>query len=91
LGEDPAPIRGRGSPRVVPIVPLVDLVEDLVNEEQDEVPAAEPALTNFMTSPGFHDVMGRMLRFMDSMSQACLFLADPATSQAGGGAQTPTA
>jgi len=32
-----------------------------------------------------------MLRFMDNMTQASLFLADPATSQAGGGAQTPTA
>ncbi|XP_070057684.1 uncharacterized protein [Nicotiana tomentosiformis] len=35
--------------------------------------------------------MGRMMRFMDTMTQAGLFLADPATSQAGRGAQTPTA
>ncbi|XP_070025153.1 uncharacterized protein [Nicotiana sylvestris] len=35
--------------------------------------------------------MGRMLRFMDSMTQAGLFPADPTISQAGGGAQTPTA
>ncbi|XP_070049059.1 uncharacterized protein [Nicotiana tomentosiformis] len=35
--------------------------------------------------------MGRMLWFMDSMTQAGLFPADPATSQAGGRAQTPTA
>ncbi|XP_070010177.1 uncharacterized protein [Nicotiana sylvestris] len=35
--------------------------------------------------------MGRMLRFMDSMTQAGLFQTDPATSQVGGGAKTPTA
>nr|XP_016490001.1 PREDICTED: uncharacterized protein LOC107809822 [Nicotiana tabacum] len=35
--------------------------------------------------------MGRMLQFMDTMTQASLVLADPATSQAGGGAHTPTA
>nr|XP_018626664.1 zinc finger BED domain-containing protein RICESLEEPER 2-like [Nicotiana tomentosiformis] len=35
-------------------------------------------------------VMGRMLRFMDSMMQGGLFPADPAISQAEGGAQNPT-
>ncbi|XP_019258319.1 PREDICTED: pectinesterase 3-like [Nicotiana attenuata] len=30
---------------------------------------------------GFQEVMGRMLRFMDTMIQAGLFLSDPATSQ----------
>jgi len=66
-GEDPPPIRGRGSPRVVPVVPPVDPVEDPVTEEEDEAPTAEPGLTNFMTSSGFHEVMGRMLLIMDSM------------------------
>ncbi|XP_070042513.1 uncharacterized protein [Nicotiana tomentosiformis] len=34
--------------------------------------------------------MGCMMQFMDTMTQAGLFPADPATSQVGGGAQTPT-
>nr|XP_016492151.1 PREDICTED: cystinosin homolog [Nicotiana tabacum] len=35
--------------------------------------------------------MGRMLRFMETMTQVGLFLAYPATSQEGGGVETPTA
>ncbi|XP_070050701.1 uncharacterized protein [Nicotiana tomentosiformis] len=35
--------------------------------------------------------MGRKLRFIDTMTQVGLFPADSATSQVGGGAQTPTA
>ncbi|XP_070003448.1 uncharacterized protein [Nicotiana sylvestris] len=44
-----------------------------------------------MTALGFQEVMGRMLWFMDTVTQAGLFPADPATSEAGGRAQTPTA
>ncbi|XP_070057168.1 uncharacterized protein [Nicotiana tomentosiformis] len=58
-GRAQAPVRGRGHPRVAPIVPPVDLVEDPVIEEQDETPATEPALVDFMTVPGFLEVMGR--------------------------------
>ncbi|XP_070018179.1 uncharacterized protein [Nicotiana sylvestris] len=43
-----------------------------------------------MTALGFQEVMGRMLRFMDTMTWDDLFPADPATSQAGGGTQTLT-
>ncbi|XP_070048996.1 uncharacterized protein [Nicotiana tomentosiformis] len=60
-------------------------------EDQGEVPVPEPAPVDFMTAPGFQEVMGRMLLFMDTMAQASLFPVDPATSQAIGGAQTPTA
>lgn len=55
------------------------------------MPTAEPALVDFMTSPGFQEVMGRMLRFMDSMTQAGLFPVDSTTYQAGGVGQNPTA
>ena len=55
------------------------------------MPVAEPCPAYFMIASGFQEVMGCMLWFMDSMTQAVLFAADPATSQAGGGAQTPTA
>nr|XP_016487375.1 PREDICTED: uncharacterized protein LOC107807480 [Nicotiana tabacum] len=83
--------RGRGSPRAVPVAPPVDLAGDTIIEEQGEVLAAEPTSADFMIAPGFQEVMGRMLRFMDTMTQAGLFPADPTTSQAGEGAQTPTA
>ncbi|XP_070039766.1 uncharacterized protein [Nicotiana tomentosiformis] len=46
---------------------------------------------DYMSAPGFQEVMGRLLRFMDSMTQAGLFLADPATSQAGGAGHTAIA
>ena len=65
--------------------------ENPIVEEQGEVPVAEPAPVDFTSAPGFQDVMGRVLRFMDNMTQAGLFPADPATSQVGGGAQTLTA
>ncbi|XP_070047147.1 uncharacterized protein [Nicotiana tomentosiformis] len=39
-------------------------------EEQGEVPVPEPAPIDFMTAPGFQEVMGRMLRFMGTMTQA---------------------
>ena len=72
-------------------MPLVGPAEDPIIEEQDEVPVAEPAPVDFTSAPGFQEVMGCMLWFMDTMTQADLFLADSATSQVGGGAQTPTA
>ncbi|XP_070022149.1 uncharacterized protein [Nicotiana sylvestris] len=87
----PAHGRGRGRPRVVPVLPPIDPVGDPIIEEQGEVPVAEPTPTDFMTVPRFQEVIGRMLWSMDSMTQAGLFPADPATSQAGGGAQTTTA
>ncbi|XP_070050863.1 uncharacterized protein [Nicotiana tomentosiformis] len=89
-GRVPARGRGRGRPRASPVAPPADPVEDPIIEEQGEVPVAEPALVDFMSASGFQEVMGRMLRFMDTMTQAGLFPVDPATSQAGGGAQTPT-
>lgn len=52
------------------------------------MPTVEPTLIDFMLAPGFQEVMSRMLWFMDTLTQAGLFLADPTTSQAGGGAQT---
>ncbi|XP_070037055.1 uncharacterized protein [Nicotiana tomentosiformis] len=90
-GRAPARGRGRGCPRAAPVAPLVNPVEDTIIEEQGEVPAAELATVDFMIAPGFQEVMGRMMRFMDTMTQAGLLPADTATSQAGGGAQTPTA
>nr|XP_009603122.1 uncharacterized protein LOC104098159 [Nicotiana tomentosiformis] len=89
-GRAPTRGRGRGHPRVAPAIPPADPVEDPAIEEQGEVPAAEPAPVDFMSAPSFREVMGRMLRFIDTMTHAGLFPADPATSQAGGGAQTPT-
>ncbi|XP_070040500.1 uncharacterized protein [Nicotiana tomentosiformis] len=44
----------------------VDPVEDPIIEEQGEVPASEPAPVDFLSAPGFHEVMGHMLRFMDN-------------------------
>ncbi|XP_070004625.1 uncharacterized protein [Nicotiana sylvestris] len=44
-----------------------------------------------MTAPGFQEVMGRMLRFMDTMTQAGLFPADPTTSQTLGALRTDEA
>lgn len=44
-----------------------------------------------MSVPGFQEVIGRMLQFMDSMTQYGLFPTDPITSQMRGRAQTPKA
>ncbi|XP_070007930.1 uncharacterized protein [Nicotiana sylvestris] len=82
--------RGRGRSRAIPVAPRTDPARDPIVEEQGEVPTAEPTSVDFMTTPGFQEVMGRMQRFMDTMTQAGLFPADPATSHLGGGAQTPT-
>ncbi|XP_070031560.1 uncharacterized protein [Nicotiana tomentosiformis] len=92
-GRGRAPIRGRrrGHPRVAPVTPPVDPVEDPIIEEQGEVLVAGPTPVDFMSALGFQEVIGHMLQFMDSMTQAGLFPADPATSQVGGRAQTPTA
>nr|XP_009591048.1 uncharacterized protein LOC104088126 [Nicotiana tomentosiformis] len=51
-----APARGRGFPRVALVVLPVDPMEDHVIEEQDEAPAAELTLVDFMTAPGFQEV-----------------------------------
>ncbi|XP_009597598.2 uncharacterized protein [Nicotiana tomentosiformis] len=75
-----------GRPKIVPVMPPVDLAEDPIIEEQGKVPVAEPAPVDFTSVPGFQEVMGHMLQFMDTMTQASLFPADPATSQAGEGA-----
>ncbi|XP_070032949.1 uncharacterized protein [Nicotiana tomentosiformis] len=72
-------------------MPPVDPIDNTIIEEQGEVHVADPTPVDFTSVPGFQDVMGRILRFMDNMTQAGLFLAYPATSKAGGGAQTPTA
>ncbi|XP_070040781.1 uncharacterized protein [Nicotiana tomentosiformis] len=90
-GRATTPARGRRCPRVAPIVPPVDPVEEPVIEEQDEAPVAELTPTYFMTAPGFQEVMSRILRFTDSITQAELFPADQAASHVGGGAQTPIA
>lgn len=82
---------GRGRPRTIPVMPPVNPIENPIIEEQGEVPVAEPATVDFTSPPGFQDFMGRILRFMDNMTQAGLYPADPATSQAGRGAQTPSA
>ncbi|XP_070040718.1 uncharacterized protein [Nicotiana tomentosiformis] len=89
-GRAPTRGRGRGHPRVVPVMPPVGPAEDPIIEEQGEVPVTEPVLVDFTSAPGFKEVMGRMLRFMDTITQAGLFPADPATSQAGRGAHIPT-
>ncbi|XP_070040283.1 uncharacterized protein [Nicotiana tomentosiformis] len=89
-GRAPARGRGRGHHRASLVAPPADLVEDPIMEEQGEKPVPELAPVDFMTAPGFQEVMGRMLWFMDTMTQADLFPADPATSQVGGGAQTLT-
>lgn len=49
-------------------MPPVDPAEDPIIEEQGEVPAAQPAPVDFTSAPGFQEVMGRMLRFMDTMT-----------------------
>ncbi|XP_070032578.1 uncharacterized protein [Nicotiana tomentosiformis] len=48
-GQGRAPARGRGRrhPRVVPVMPPVDLLEDPIIEEQGEVPVAKPAPVDF--------------------------------------------
>nr|XP_033516043.1 uncharacterized protein LOC104111758 [Nicotiana tomentosiformis] len=87
-GRALAPVSGRGHPRVAPVVPPVDPMEDFFFEDHDEVPEAETVPRDFMYAPEFQEVIGRMLRFMDSMTQTGLFSADPTTSQMGGGEQT---
>ncbi|XP_070048142.1 uncharacterized protein [Nicotiana tomentosiformis] len=72
-------------------MPPVGPAENPIIEEHGEVPVTEPAPMDFTSAPGFQDVMGRMLRFMDNLTQDGLFPADPTTSQAGRGAHTPTA
>ena len=90
-GRAPGCGRGRGHPRTILVMPPMGPAENPIIEEQDEVHVVEPAPVDFTYAPGFQDVMGHMLWFMDNMTQAGLFPADPATSQAGGRAQTPTA
>lgn len=79
-GRAPARGRGRGRPRPVPVMPPVGPTENLITEEQGEVSVAEPAQVDFTSAPGFQDVMGHMLRFMDTMTRAGLFPTDPSTS-----------
>ncbi|XP_019229914.1 PREDICTED: proline-rich protein 2-like [Nicotiana attenuata] len=55
--------------------PPRDPAGDPIFEEQGKVPVAEPTPADFMTAPGFQEVMG----------------PNPTISQAGRGAQTPTA
>ncbi|XP_075103613.1 uncharacterized protein LOC142178183 [Nicotiana tabacum] len=57
-GRATTPAKGQESHKVAPVVPLVELAEDPVIEDQDEVPAAEPALADFVTASEFQDVMG---------------------------------
>nr|XP_033514110.1 uncharacterized protein LOC104104359 [Nicotiana tomentosiformis] len=72
-------------------MPPVDPAEDPIVEEQGEVLAVEPTPVDFSSAPGFQKVMDHMLQFMDTMTQAGLFLVDPTTSQEGGRAHTLTA
>ncbi|XP_075103483.1 mitochondrial uncoupling protein 3-like [Nicotiana tabacum] len=51
-------------------MPSVGPVENPIVEEQDEVRVADPALVDFTSAPGFQDVMGCMLWFMDNMTHA---------------------
>nr|XP_016494342.1 PREDICTED: uncharacterized protein LOC107813580 [Nicotiana tabacum] len=59
-GRGRAPTRGRGlgHPRAIPVTPPANPVMDPIIEEQDEIPAAEQAPVDFMTAPGFQEVMG---------------------------------
>ncbi|XP_070049722.1 uncharacterized protein [Nicotiana tomentosiformis] len=72
-------------------MPPVGPAENLIIEEHGEVLVVEPTLVDFTSAPRFQDVLGRILQFMDTMTQFSLFLADPAISQVGGRAQSPTA
>lgn len=49
-------------------------MEHPIIEVHDEIPTAEQALAEFITVPGFQEVMGCMLRFINSMIQGRLFL-----------------
>ncbi|XP_070039253.1 uncharacterized protein [Nicotiana tomentosiformis] len=51
--------RERGRPRVIPVMPPVDPVEDLIIEEQGELPTAEPAQMDFTSAPGFQEVFAK--------------------------------
>uniref|UniRef100_A0A1U7VBV4 Synapsin-1-like n=1 Tax=Nicotiana sylvestris TaxID=4096 RepID=A0A1U7VBV4_NICSY len=58
-GRAPARGRERGHPRVIPVIPLANPLGGPNIDEKGEVPAAEPTPTDFLTAPGFQEVMSR--------------------------------
>ncbi|XP_070051777.1 uncharacterized protein [Nicotiana tomentosiformis] len=78
--------RGRGRPRGAAGAPARS-----ASEEPPAAPAGGPAPEIPIATPALQEALAQFLSMFSTLAQAGLFPIAPATSQAGGGAQTPAA